>query len=209
MRLTLTLDDEVLAKAEECTGISDKSALIREALKTLVEREAARRLARLGGTHPDLKPIPRRRPKPKGSWSIHRSGSSICTAAMRSSRRCSTEAGVLEHPFVIGELALGNLLPRDTFLSDLRDLPQAIVAEDEEVLRMVNRQALFGRGIGYVDAQLAAARLTAGSKLWTHERRPQAVAAQLGLAAVVQHWPASRRSHRRRGSRRGAGVFHA
>jgi len=47
------------------TGIREKSALIREALKTLVEREAARRLARLGGSQPDLKPIPRRRPKPK------------------------------------------------------------------------------------------------------------------------------------------------
>jgi predicted nucleic acid-binding protein len=95
---------------------------------------------------------------------------------------------VLAHPFVIGELALGNLLPRDRFLSDLRDLPQAIVAEDEEVLRMINRQALFGRGIGYVDAHLlAAARLTNGSQLWTRDRRLQAVAAQLGLAAALSH----------------------
>jgi hypothetical protein len=95
---------------------------------------------------------------------------------------------VLAHPFVIGELALGNLLPRDPLLSDLRDLPQAIVAEDEEVLRMINRQVLFGRGIGYVDAHLlAAARLTNGSKLWTRDRRLQAVAIRLGLAAVLSH----------------------
>ena len=47
------------------TGICEKSAFVREALKALVEREAARRLARLGGSEPDLKPIPRRRPKPK------------------------------------------------------------------------------------------------------------------------------------------------
>ena len=52
MRLTLTLDDELLAKAEEYTGISNKSALVRESLKKLVEREAARRLARLGGSEP-------------------------------------------------------------------------------------------------------------------------------------------------------------
>jgi Arc/MetJ family transcription regulator len=65
MRTTLSLDDELLAKAQAYTGIREKSALVREALKTLVEREAARRLARLGGTQPDLKPIPRRRPKPK------------------------------------------------------------------------------------------------------------------------------------------------
>ena len=60
MQVTLTLDDELLAQAEEYTGISDKSALIYAALRALVEREAARRLARLGGSQPDLKPIPRR-----------------------------------------------------------------------------------------------------------------------------------------------------
>ena len=94
----------------------------------------------------------------------------------------------LVHPFVIGELALGNLRPRDPFLRDLRDLPQAIVAQDEEVLRLINRQALFGRGIGYVDAHLlAAARLTADTRLWTRNRRLQAVAAELGVVAALSH----------------------
>ena len=65
MRTTLALDDELLAKAQAYTGIREKSALVREALKALVEREAARRLARLGGSEPGLKPIPRRRPKPE------------------------------------------------------------------------------------------------------------------------------------------------
>ena len=93
---------------------------------------------------------------------------------------------VLVHPFVLGELALGNLRRRDAFLSDLRDLPRAAVATDEEVISLIDRQTLFGRGIGYVDAHLlAAARLTAGTKLWTHDRRLQAVAAQLGLAATL------------------------
>jgi Arc/MetJ family transcription regulator len=64
MRTTLALDDQLLAKAEFYTGIREKSALVREALKALVEREAARRLARLGGSEPGLKNIPRRRPKP-------------------------------------------------------------------------------------------------------------------------------------------------
>jgi predicted nucleic acid-binding protein len=95
---------------------------------------------------------------------------------------------VLGHLFVTGELALGNLRRRDPFLTDLQDLPQAIVASDEDVLHLVDREALFGRGIGYVDAHLlAAARLTAGSKLWTRDRRLQAVAAQLGLAATLSH----------------------
>jgi Arc/MetJ family transcription regulator len=62
MRTTITLDDELLEDAQELTGIMDKSALIRTALKDLVAREAARRLARLGGTMPDIEDIPRRRP---------------------------------------------------------------------------------------------------------------------------------------------------
>ena len=64
MRTTLSLDDELLAEAEFYTGIREKAALVRAALKALVEREAARRLARLGGSEPDLAPIPRRRTKP-------------------------------------------------------------------------------------------------------------------------------------------------
>jgi predicted nucleic acid-binding protein len=95
---------------------------------------------------------------------------------------------ILGHPFVLGELALGSLRQRETFLSDMRDLPQAIVAEDEEVLRLIDRHMLFGRGIGYVDAHLlAAARLTARSRFWTRDRRLQEVAAELGLAAVLSH----------------------
>jgi Arc/MetJ family transcription regulator len=63
MRTTVVLDDELVAKAEEYTGIREKSALIRKALRGLVEREAARRLARLGGSEPDLTGISRRRMK--------------------------------------------------------------------------------------------------------------------------------------------------
>ena len=95
---------------------------------------------------------------------------------------------VLGHPFVLGELALGNLGRRAEILRMLRRLPQADSASHREVLQFVDREALFGRGIGYVDAHLlAAARLTTGTKLWTHDRRLQAVAAQLGLAATLSH----------------------
>jgi Arc/MetJ family transcription regulator len=65
MRTTIALDDELVAKAQAYTGVTEKSALVREALKALVEREAARRLARLGGTEPDLRPVPRRRQEPE------------------------------------------------------------------------------------------------------------------------------------------------
>ena len=63
MRTTVTLDDELLAKAQEYTGVRERSALLREALKALIEREAARRLARLGGTMPHLVSPLRRRPQ--------------------------------------------------------------------------------------------------------------------------------------------------
>jgi Arc/MetJ family transcription regulator len=64
MRTTLALDDELLAKAQAFTGLREKSALVREALKALIERESARRLARLGGSEPNLVLPRRRRSKP-------------------------------------------------------------------------------------------------------------------------------------------------
>ena len=94
------------------------------------------------------------------------------------------EAGrVLTHPFVIGELALGALRQRVAVLAALSDLPSAIVATDAEALAFIDRHTLFGRGIGYVDAHLlAAARLTAGTGLWTNDRKLHGVAQALGMA---------------------------
>ena len=63
MRTTLALDDDLLAKAQAFTGVKEKSALVREALKALIERESARRLARLGGSEAELKRPRRRRPR--------------------------------------------------------------------------------------------------------------------------------------------------
>jgi Arc/MetJ family transcription regulator len=65
MRTTVTIDDELLARAKESSGIAETGDLVREALKTLLAREAARRLARLGGTMPDLEYIPQRRQEPE------------------------------------------------------------------------------------------------------------------------------------------------
>ncbi len=61
MRTTLNIDDRLLEEARRLTGVKEKTALIREALKALIERESARRLARLGGSEPRLEPISRRR----------------------------------------------------------------------------------------------------------------------------------------------------
>ena len=63
MRTTIALDDDLLRTAREFTGVAENTALVREALKALIERESARRLASLGGTMPELNPIPRRRAK--------------------------------------------------------------------------------------------------------------------------------------------------
>lgn len=61
MRTTLALDDDLVAEAQRLTGATEKSALVREALRALIQRESARRLARLGGTEPALTEVPRRR----------------------------------------------------------------------------------------------------------------------------------------------------
>jgi predicted nucleic acid-binding protein len=90
---------------------------------------------------------------------------------------------VLVHPFVIGEVGLGSLRQRELVLGALRDLPQAEVATDGEVSAFVEREHLFGLGIGWVDAHLlAAVRLTPGVRLWSRDKRLAAVAARLGVA---------------------------
>ena len=115
-------------------------------------------------------------------WIEHlRSASAILSALL-------DDGEVLGHPFVLGELALGNLRQRDEILPVLQRLPQATSASHLEVLQFIDREALYGRGIGYVDAHLlAAARLTAGSKLWTRDRLLQTVAGHLGVAAALSH----------------------
>jgi len=91
---------------------------------------------------------------------------------------------VLAHSFITGELALGSLRQRSAVLESLRDLPQATVASDDEVMILIEREQLYGIGIGYLDAHLlAAARLTPGTLIWTRDRRLRQAAAQLGLSA--------------------------
>ncbi len=90
---------------------------------------------------------------------------------------------VLVHPFVIGELALGNLTQRQTILAALADLPQSPVASHDEVLHFIERTVLYGRGIGYVDAHLlAAVRLHGSAALWTRDKRLRESAAALEVA---------------------------
>lgn len=64
MRTTLALDDELVKEARRLTGTTEKTALVRQALQALIERESARRLAQLAGSDPDAKPVPRRQSTP-------------------------------------------------------------------------------------------------------------------------------------------------
>ncbi len=91
---------------------------------------------------------------------------------------------VLTHPWVIGELALGQLSRRSEILGLLPNLPQAKAATDAEVMALIENQQLFGLGIGYVDAHLlAATMLTTGAGLWTRDNRLVAAAVHLGLSS--------------------------
>lgn len=87
------------------------------------------------------------------------------------------------HPFVLGELACGNIRNRQEVLTLLKDLPQITVARDDEVLFFIERHQLMGRGIGYIDAHLlAAATLASPTQLWTRDKRLRTTADALSLA---------------------------
>jgi predicted nucleic acid-binding protein len=90
---------------------------------------------------------------------------------------------VLTHPFVIGELACGNLHKRDNVLRLLDDLPQAPVASHEEVLHFIESNKLMGQGVGYIDTHLlASAALADTALIWTRDQRLQKIARKLELA---------------------------
>ena len=111
-------------------------------------------------------------------WIDHlRNGDTVLANLLGSGR-------VLAHSFITGEIALGSLRRRDAVLGSLSDLPQATLASDDEVLMLIEREKLYGIGIGYVDTHLlAAARLTAGTLIWTRDRRLQQASVRLGLSA--------------------------
>lgn len=92
---------------------------------------------------------------------------------------------VLSHPFVIGELACGQLKSRAEILGLLAALPPARVAQEQEVLFFIERHGLMGRGIGYIDAHLlTATALTEGARLWTRDKRLDSLACELEIAYV-------------------------
>ncbi len=92
-------------------------------------------------------------------------------------------SAVVMHPFVAGEIACGSLRDRKALLELLQDLPAAVVATDDEVMQFIERQALYGKGIGYVDVHLlASVALTGSTRLWTRDQKLRQAAATLGCA---------------------------
>jgi predicted nucleic acid-binding protein len=89
---------------------------------------------------------------------------------------------VLTHPFVIGELACGNLARRSEILSALHELPQVVLVDHLEVLDFLETHALQGRGLGWIDLHLLAAARLAGVPLWCRDKRLAQVARSLSLA---------------------------
>lgn len=89
----------------------------------------------------------------------------------------------LSHPFVIGELACGNLAKRGEILSLLAALPRAGTADDDEVLHLLESKRLYGRGLGWVDAHLLASALLTECGLWTLDKSLGATASELEVAA--------------------------
>ena len=88
---------------------------------------------------------------------------------------------VMCHPFIIGELACGNLKNRFEVLTLLRLLPMAIQAEHEEVLRFVENHALMGKGLGYIDVHLSASAVLTGVPMWTYDKTLNAANGKLEI----------------------------
>ena len=91
------------------------------------------------------------------------------------------EALVLVHPFVVGELACGNLRNRARILTDLETLPSAASATYEEVMRLIEDRRLWGLGIGWIDAHLLASALLSNCQLWTMDRKLVRAAVAAGV----------------------------
>lgn len=89
------------------------------------------------------------------------------------------EGEVITHTYVIGELRLGNIPKRKSFLSLIEDLPRCRQAADEEVTFLIEENKLHGKGIGYIDAHILASAMISSSPLWTLDKRLDAISRKL------------------------------
>lgn len=108
-------------------------------------------------------------------WVAHlRTGDSKLEALLNDGR-------VVCHPFIVGELACGNLRNRTELLSLLYALPMAITAEHEEVMQFIENHSLMGKGLGYIDIHLIASAELTKVSLWTLDKKLNDISAKLGI----------------------------
>lgn len=91
------------------------------------------------------------------------------------------DGDVICHPFIVGELACGNLDNRSEILSLLQALPMATQAEHEEVMQFIESKKLMGKGLGYIDVHLIASAVLTGVPMWTLDKKLDEVSSKLGL----------------------------
>jgi len=91
------------------------------------------------------------------------------------------DGNVLNHPFIVGELACGNLKDRGAILSYLNLLPMGIVAGHHEVVSFIEMKQLMGKGLGYVDLHLLASTVLTGVSIWTLDEKLAKAAQDLGI----------------------------
>src|SRR3990167_11482377 len=108
-------------------------------------------------------------------WVTHLRGGTVGLEALLD------DSHVVCHPFIIGELACGNLRNRAEILSLLQTLPMVLHAEHEEVMRFIDNYRLMWKGLGYIDMHLLASAILTKISLWTLDKRLQEVSLKLGF----------------------------
>ncbi|MFN7939704.1 MAG: type II toxin-antitoxin system VapC family toxin [Bryobacteraceae bacterium] len=112
-------------------------------------------------------------------WVDHfRKGNTVLTALLG-------DGVVAMHPFIVGELACGNLKAREAILQEFQALPQVQTATNAEVLYLIESRRLWGRGLGWTDMHLLASTILSGFGLWTLDVRLQKAADELGVAGLL------------------------
>ncbi|KAF7276538.1 hypothetical protein GWI33_010104 [Rhynchophorus ferrugineus] len=176
MRTTVTIDDHLYEKALAMSDPDmDKADLFREAIKTFIRVQAAKRLANLGGTLPEMTDISRRNDS-------NDDGAEETNCA--NLQQLLWADMVMTHPMVVLELTCGTPpQPRLKTLQDIALLNMAISATFEEVAEWIEREELYGLGCGLVDlALLASTCLTPNTQLWTLDKRLHQLALRFNVA---------------------------
>lgn len=96
-------------------------------------------------------------------------------------KKILTQARVLTHPFIIGELSCGSMRNRRFILDLLEDLPKVNSAEHDEVIKLIETRRFYSKGIGWIDAHLLSSALISGVQLWTFDQRLRQLALQLKI----------------------------